>query len=144
MNDDLDSSSFRNFVRPAMLITGCILAVALVLLPVAVTKTGSGGPLGLAAAAAVCLAATWCAEGVVYALARTVSPLGVMLLGMAFRMAIPLGICLKLAARGASGRAHLAFIAYLLVLYLATLALETWLTVKRVAHTSANMNRPAR
>ena len=42
-----------------------------------------------------------------------------------------LAVCIGLAAFGQSGRQHLAFIGYLLTFYLVTLALETWLAVKR-------------
>ncbi len=51
---------------------------------------------------------------------------------MAIRMVPPLAICVVLAAQGADGREHLAFIGYLLAFYLVTLAVETWLAVKRV------------
>ena len=143
MTDDPNSSPFRGLVRPALLLAGCIVTVALVLLPFAMGRSGSNGPLGLAAAAAICLAAGWVAEAMAYALSRSVAPLGVMLLGMAVRMIPPLGICLFLAAQGASGRQYLAFICYLLTFYLVTLALETWLTVKRVSGDSSHLNHNA-
>jgi len=99
---------------------------------------------GLAVAAAICLVAGWIAELLAFMLHGRVMPLAVMLLGMAVRMLPPLGICVALAARGSSGRDHLAFIVYLLAFYLITLALETWLTVGRVAHTTAPTNPIAR
>lgn len=144
MIDELHSSPFRGFVRPALFLAGCVGAVALLLSPIAIGRTGSGGPAGLAIAAAFCLVAGWIAEALAYRLHRSVSPLGVMLLGMAIRMVPPLGVCLMLAAQGARGREHLAFIGYLLAFYLVTLALETWLTVKRVGRTSSNINLNAR
>lgn len=144
MIDDLRASPIRGFLRPALLLAGCVFVAALALLPVTLGKAGSGGPLGLAIAAAVCLAAGWVAEGFAWFLHCRVSPLGVMLLGMAIRMLPPLGICTVLAAQGASGRQHLAFICYLLTFYLVTLASETWLTVKRVARDSSSLNHGAR
>jgi len=143
MIDDLPSSPIRGFVRPALVFVGCVCAVALLLLPLAWGRPGSGGPIGLAAAAAICLAAGWLAEGVSSMLHRSVAPLGVMLLSMGIRISVPLGICLVLAAQGASGRQYLAFIGYLLTFYLVTLALETWLTVKRVPRNSSHSNHNA-
>jgi hypothetical protein len=140
MIDEPNSSPFRGFVRPALLLAGCVLAVALLLLPVAWGRSGSGGPIGLATAAAVCLAAGGTAEALAYSLRRSVTPLGVMLLGMGIRMSPPLGICLVLAARRVNGREHLAFIAYLLTFYLVTLALETWNAVKRIPRNPSRLN----
>jgi hypothetical protein len=144
MIDELHSSPFRGFARPALLLAGCVGAVALLLSPFAMVRSGSGGMTGLAIAAVICLVAGWVAEALACLLQRSVSPLGVMLLGMTVRMLPPLGVCLVLAAQGARGREHLAFICYLLAFYLVTLALETWLTVKRISLTSSNLNHSAR
>lgn len=143
MIDDLNSSPFRGLLRSAAILAVCIFAVALLLLPFALGKTGANGPLGLAAAAAICLATGWLAEALSYALRRTITPLGVMLLGMGVRMLPPLGICLALAAQRADGRQYLGFIAYLLTFYLVTLAYETWLTVKRVPRNSSHLHHNA-
>ncbi len=140
MIDELPASPVRGFLFPAVLLAGMIFAVALVLFPFAMQRTDSGGTIGLLTAAGVCLAAGWAAEGFAFALRRQVAPVGVMLLGMAIRMAPPLGICLFLAAQGQNGRQHLAFICYLLTFYLVTLVLETWLTVKRISHTASKLN----
>jgi hypothetical protein len=126
------------------LIAGCILLVALMLLPIALGRTGSGGPLGLAVAAAICLGTAWLSEALVYAMNRHLPPLALMLLGMGTRLLLPLGVCLALAVQGANGREYLAFLCYLLTFYLATLAVETWLTVRRVAGASTSLNFDAR
>jgi hypothetical protein len=139
MNDDLNASPAKRWLQSAVILAGLIAVASVLLLPAAVSRTGSGGVWGLGIAAGVCLAAGWVAEGLAVALGRSVSPLGLMLLSMAVRMAPPLAICLILAAQRASGREHLAFICYLLTFYLVTLALETWLTVKRVAGGSPNL-----
>ena len=144
MIDDLNSSPFRSLVRPVLLLTGCVLAIALILLPIAWNRVGSGGPVGLAIAAGVCLTAGVVAEILAYSLRRHVAPLGVMLLGMTIRMVPPLGICMYLAAQGARGREHLAFIFYLLAFYLVTLALETWFNVKRAGRTSNPLSSAVR
>jgi hypothetical protein len=66
-----------------------------------------------------------------------------MLVGMAVRIVPPLVICLVLAVQGASGRQHLAFIAYLLTFYCVTLAFETWLAVHRAGKNSARPEQGA-
>jgi hypothetical protein len=131
-------------MRSALMLSGCVLLVALPIAPFAAGKSGSGGLAGLGLAAAICLLAGWAAESLSCVLHGRVTPLAVMLLGMAIRMAPPLGICLVLAAQGARGREHLAFIVYLLAFYLVTLAMETWLTVSRVAQATPQSNRTAR
>ena len=59
---------------------------------------------------------------------------------VAIRMVPPLALCVVLAARGVSGRDHLAFIFYLLGFYLVALALETWTSVARVAAATEQTN----
>src|SRR5688500_4585688 len=110
MIDDLDSSPVRSFLRPALLFAGCILAAALALSPFALGRSGTGGFGGLMVAAAVCLFAGFLAEGLAHLLHGRVSPVGVMVLGMAVRMLPPLGICMALALKGTAGRDHLAFV----------------------------------
>src|SRR5262245_55296415 len=104
MIDDLNSSPFRGLLRPAAVLAACIFTVALLLLPFAFGRSGFNGPLGLAAAAAICLVTGWVAEVLAYALRGSITPLGIMLLGMGVRMIPPLGICLALAAQRADGR----------------------------------------
>jgi len=123
----------RSFVRSALTLAVCIFATAVVLLPVAMQQSGSGGPIGLAGAAAICLASGCAAEAISGPLARAGSPLVALLLAMMVRTMPPLVLCLILAARGNDGRQHLALIGYLLAFYVVTLAMETWLAVKRVS-----------
>ncbi len=133
-----------SFLRSVLLLGGCVMLVALLIAPFAAGKSGSAGIAGLAVAAAICLFAGWIAELLAFMLHGRVTPLALMLLGMAVRMLPPLGICVALAAQRVSGREHLAFIVYLLAFYLVTLALETWLTVGRVASAAAQTNSIAR
>jgi hypothetical protein len=130
-------------VRSAITLNASIFAAALLLLPLAMRQTGSGGPAGLAIAAAICLFSGLAAEGIASVVART-SPVGATLIGMMVRMFVPLGVCVAILAAGYSGREHLAFIAYLLAFYMLTLALETWLAVKRAAAPTLKMNQSAR
>ncbi|MGD9637234.1 MAG: hypothetical protein AB7G28_23110 [Pirellulales bacterium] len=125
--------SRTSFWRASLLLAGSVLVGGLALAPFAVSKSGSAGVGGVALAGAICLAAGLLAEGLAHLLGRSVSPLATMLLGMTIRMLPPLGICLFLAAQGARGREHLAFIVYLLAFYLVTLALETRLNVSRIS-----------
>jgi hypothetical protein len=144
MIDELRPSTIRGYLfHPALLLAGLTLVVALALLPFAVGRTDSGGPVGLTIAAAVCLLSCWLAEGFGWLLRRHVPPVSVTLVGMAIRMAPPLALCLFLAASGQSGRQHLAFIGYLLAFYMVTLALETYLAVRRISQ-SSNLNHSAR
>jgi hypothetical protein len=113
--------------------------IALVCLPYAMGQSGSSGPVGLTAAAAVCFVCGIFSEGISFLTLRAGVPLFAMLVGMAVRMAPPLVICLVLAAQGAHGRQHLAFISYLLAFYCATLAVETWLAVARTSKGSPGL-----
>jgi hypothetical protein len=125
-------SSRTSFWRSSLLLTGCVVVGGLALAPFAFSKTGSAGLGGVALAGAITLVCGLVTEGAAFLLGRQTSPLVTMLLGMGIRMAPPLGICLYLAAQGARGREHLAFIVYLLAFYLVTLALETWFSVRRL------------
>jgi hypothetical protein len=116
-----------------LLLTACVLAVALLLVPVAIQQDGTGGSLGLLVAALICWLSGLVADASALYLSRAVSPLAGMMSAMAVRMILPLTVCVALAAMGQGGRQHLAFIGYLVAFYIATLALETWLAVKRVA-----------
>lgn len=127
----------HTFLRSVILLSAWVLLAALLMAPFTWNHTGSRGPLGLAAAASVCLVAGFAAEAVSTLLTRAGTPLGGTMVGMAIRMFPPLALCVALAASGQSGRQHLAFIWYLLTFYFVTLALETWLAVKRIAKSSA-------
>jgi hypothetical protein len=137
MIDEVRPSPVRGFLHPALFLAGSLCAVALVLLPFAFSRSGSGGLGGLAIAGAVCLFAGLCAEGISAVLSGRVDPVSAMLLGMSIRVAPPMAICIGLLATGQNGRDHLAFIAYLLAFYLTTLVLETLAAVKRLGPTSS-------
>ena len=131
-------------VRSALILIACLFAVALVLMPVAIHQSGTGGPLGLASAAAICLVSGLAAECLAFVLSRNWSALAGQLSGMSIRMLLPLFVCLLLALQGFSGRENLAFVCYLLAFYVATLTLETWLAVKRVAGATETLRPSAR
>ena len=52
-----------------------------------------------------------------------------MLLAMGFRLGPPLIVCMLLALKG-NGPEYFGFVCYLLVFYLATLSIETYLSVR--------------
>jgi hypothetical protein len=131
----------HGFARSAIMLSACVVTVALVLTPFALGRTGSGGLLGLFAAAVVCLFSGLVAEALSEFISRT-SPFAAFLIGMMVRMFAPLGVCVALLAAGQSGRDHLPFIAYLLTFYLSTLGLETWLAVKRSANPPNSNHSP--
>jgi hypothetical protein len=133
----------HGFVRSAILLAACVLAVALLLMPFAGRHSGTSGPLGLAGAGAICLGSGLLAEAIAIGLRRT-SPLGGMLLGMMIRMMLPLAVCVAILAAGQTGRQHLPFVGYLLTFYMVTLALETWLGVKRAASSTSHDNKSSR
>jgi hypothetical protein len=121
------------FLRSAQWLTAVTLSIALLLVPYAIRQSGTAGMLGVLAAGAICLVSGLGSEAFAATSGRTGPPLLTMLVGMTARMVPPLAICFAFAAQGAHGRRHLAFVGYLLTFYFATLALETWLAVKRVA-----------
>jgi hypothetical protein len=124
-------------VRLAFMLSACILAAALVLMPLAATQSGTNGPLGLAAAAGICMFSGLTAEFIIVFMSRT-SQVGAALCGMLVRMFVPLGVCLAILLAGQSGPDHVYFIGYLLTFYIVVLALETWVAVKRTPGTSSN------
>jgi hypothetical protein len=133
-----------SFGRSALALSVLIGAVALLFLPYAMLHSGSTGPWGVAVAAAITLVSAWASEGLAFASRRSGGPLAGLLMGMITRMAPPMVVCIVLAAQGVDSRRHLPFICYLLVFYLATLALETWLAVQRVPHTTPDLNHGTR
>ena len=54
-----------------------------------------------------------------------------VLLAMFFRLFPPLAVCLLLALKG-SGADYFSFISYLLVFYMVTLSVETYLSIKGI------------
>jgi hypothetical protein len=137
------NSIWTRLLPSALLLVSAVLVTALLMLPFSAGRTGSAGPNGLMLAGAICLVAAGAAELLACALHGRVAPLLLMLVGMAVRMLPPLAICVVLAARGMGGREYLPFIVYLLAFYLVTLALETWLTVSRLANQTSPSNRIA-
>jgi hypothetical protein len=133
-------ATIHPFARSALVLSACSAVAALVLVPFSLGRTGSSGPLGLFAAAAICLSSNLVADAGGAVMAR-ISPVGTVLVGIVVRMFLPLGVCVAILASGQSGPDHLAFIAYLLVFYMVNLAFETWLIVRRSSYTLAAPNR---
>jgi hypothetical protein len=136
-------TAMHGLVRSTIMLSACVLATALALMPVAARQTGSNGPLGLAAAAGICFFSGLIGEVASIVLSRT-SPIGGAVTGMMVRMFFPLGVCVAILAAGQSGRDHLYFIVYLLTFYMVVLGLETWIAVKRSSDPPSNSNRRVR
>jgi hypothetical protein len=120
-----------DFLRAALWLIGGAVIVGLILFPFATGRTGTGGPVGLLAAAVVCVSAGLISEALrCFVLAS--APLASLLLGMFMRLAPPLFVCLALASRNESGWDHMPFVCYLLAFYGLTLILESWFAVGRV------------
>ncbi|MEX2309374.1 MAG: hypothetical protein WD738_17375 [Pirellulales bacterium] len=131
----------RGIVHSALILAGSIVVIAapLCLLSIVMGLSGSGGPWGVSAAAAVCILAGVAADGVAALVQRAASPLASLLAGMTLRLLPPLVVCLILALRE-GGSDHLAFVVYLLVFYLVILSLDTWWAVQRVPGRSGHSN----
>ena len=136
-------TAMHGLVRSAIMLSACLLAAALVLMPVAASQTGSNGPFGLAAAAGICLFSGLIAESAAIVLSRS-SPIGGAIAGLLVRMFFPLGVCVAILLAGQSGRDHVYFIVYLLTFYMVVLGLETWIAVKRSSGPSSSSNRSLR
>jgi hypothetical protein len=131
----------RDFVRSALILAACIVAVAAILFAVsqALALTGSGGVQGIAIAAAICFLSGIAAEAI-GANSHRIGAVAALLAGIGLRLAPPMVICLLLAVLGADGRQHFAFVCYLLAFYLVTLVLETTFAVQRAAASDMNRN----
>jgi hypothetical protein len=97
--------------------------------PVVFWQQGWQGSLESALAALACLVPAVAALAVSIRFLGTTQALSAVLLGMMLRAFPPLLICLLLALRG-RGADYLYFVCYLILFYLFTLAVETYLLVQ--------------
>jgi len=139
-----DPAESRSPLHSALALTLCIAVTALVLLPVAMRQTGSGGILGLTAASAICLIAAAASEFLGGYLHRHSSPLAALGVSMVIRTVPPLAVCFALAARGDHGREHLALVGYLFAFYFVTLIAETRFAVQRLARPTSKSDCASR
>jgi hypothetical protein len=114
-----------------LLLVGTIVALFVVVQPVALWQQGIQGVLESAAAGLLCLLPAIAGLGVSCRLVGTPHALTALILAMAFRMLPPLVVCLLLATQGV-GSDFLPFVCYLLLFYAATLAIETYLFVQLI------------
>jgi hypothetical protein len=131
----------QGFLRSTLILAGCVLVVGLLLVPIALRQSGTGSPLGLAAAGGLCLFSALLAELISCTLAKSGQHLIAAMLSMGLRILPPLVVCLLLAVSGGNGRQHLAFVGYLMAFYLVTLSMETWFAVKRAGGKFSNGDR---
>ena len=118
----------HQFLRCAAVLAAASVTGYLCVLPFALWQQGGQGAIEAALAALLCLAPALAALGVSCRFLGTPQALAAVLLGMMLRAFPPLVVCLLLAVRG-SGADYIHFVSYLLVFYMITLAVETYLTV---------------
>jgi hypothetical protein len=118
-------------LRPMLLLVGAVAALYVLILPLAVSQQGLRGAAEAGAAALVCLFPAAIALGLSYRLLGTPQATAALLLSMGFRLLPPLAVVLILATRG-TGVDFFHFVCYLLVFYVATLAVETSLFVQLI------------
>jgi hypothetical protein len=117
------------FFSCSLLLVFAVAVCVAVVLPLAIWLEGSQGGLALVAAALICLVSGLAA--LVVATLRVAGSQAIysLLLAMAFRLFPPLAVCLVLALRD-SGAEYIGFVCYLLVFYMVTLSVETYLSVR--------------
>lgn len=119
------------FLAGAGLLVAVVTGLCALLLPGIYWWQGISKFLEAGAAAMLCLLSGITAIAATSCLARQQQPLAGLLLAMALRMLPPLVVCLLLSFQG-DGDKYLGFIAYLLLFYGITLAIETYLSIQRV------------
>ncbi|MCA9229958.1 MAG: hypothetical protein KDA57_04850 [Planctomycetales bacterium] len=117
------------YLRYALWLACAVLVLLLLLMPFAHWQDGSHGLLQVAAAAVTCLLpgtlALWISS-------RKVEPTWVLfgiVASMGLRLLPPLVICLVISLK-ATGADYFNFICYLLLFYFATLAFETYSSIR--------------
>jgi len=101
------------------------------LMPIALWVGGATGALEVTIAAAICLFPGLVALWFSTQSSGTNQVLFGLLFSMGLRILPPLVICLALSLRS-TGTEYFSFICYLLLFYMVTLALETYLSVRLV------------
>jgi hypothetical protein len=119
------------FVAQSGIVAGVVAAIWLLLAPLGYALTGTTGLVAAAVAAAVSLLAAEFALSIGQLFRGPAAPMYGMVAGMFARMSVALlaGIAIQ---RGVPALADAAMILYLLVFYLATLAIETALLLAKV------------
>jgi hypothetical protein len=115
----------------AGVVSGVVLAVWVMLAPVAYEISGVRGPLAAAVGAAVCLFGAELALAITSLFRATAVGMVALALGMLARMLLPLLLGAMLHLQMPS-LAEAGMIYYVLIFYLATLATETTLSLARI------------
>jgi hypothetical protein len=129
-----------DYLRSAFWLTCAVGSLVAVLAPFALWNNDTKGILEVFVAAGSCLVpgliALWIST-------RNTDPHQVLfgfLLSMGLRIFPPLMICLVLSQQ-ATGAEYFSFICYLLLFYLVTLALETYLSVRLIPTQTASLRK---
>jgi len=119
------------YLRSATWLIGACGTLLALLLPIALWNGGATGALEVIVAAAICLLPGLVALWFSTQITGTNQVLFGLLFSMGLRILPPLVICLALSLRS-TGDEYFSFICYLLLFYMVTLALETYLSVRLV------------
>ena len=119
------------YLRGAAWLTSVVMVVLMLLLPLAYWNSGVVGVLELVAAAAICLFPGLIVLKFTSQSTDANQVLFGLLISMGLRLLPPLVICLVLSLRS-TGDEYFNFICYLLLFYMVTLALETYLSVRLI------------
>ena len=108
-----------------------VLGLSTLLLPCVMYWQGFERFLEAGAAAVLCSSSGLAALAATFWQSRQQQPLVGLLLAMAIRMIPPLVVCLLMAVQSDAGE-YIGFVCYLLLYYLTTLAIETYISIKLV------------
>jgi hypothetical protein len=120
-----------SYLRCATWLTCAIAALLVLLMPFALWNSGAVGSLEVFVAATICLLPGLISLWFTSQAADTKQVLFSLLFSMGLRLLPPLVICLALSMRS-TGAEYFSFICYLLLFYMVTLALETYLSVRLI------------
>ncbi|NOY29085.1 MAG: hypothetical protein GXP28_02585 [Planctomycetes bacterium] len=119
------------YLRCATWLTCAIGALLVLLMPFALWNSGATGAIEVTIAAVICLLPGLVALWFTSQSTDSNQVLFGLLFSMGLRLLPPLVICLALSLRS-TGAEYFSFIVYLLLFYMVTLALETYLSVRLV------------
>jgi len=120
-----------SYLRSATWLTCAIAALLVLLMPFALWNSGAVGAFEVLVAAVICLLPGLIALWFTSHAGDTNQVLFSLLFSMGLRLLPPLVICLALSLRS-TGAEYFSFICYLLLFYMVTLALETYLSVRLI------------
>ncbi len=114
-----------------MLLVGIVVVLGVAVLPFSLWLEGLSGSFALGAAVLICLTSGLGSLIIGSLQVPRQYALYSLLLAMAVRIIPPLAVCLLLAFRG-GGSEYLGFVCYLVLFYIVTLSVETYVSIRRI------------